>query len=570
MKIYKSHIAGKIANILGDDKDRIESLLEVPPSEEMGDLSFPCFTLAKTLRKAPAAIAEELKEKIAPDDLVEKIETAGPYINFHINRGHLIGSVLKQISSSESNYGKSDEGNGKTVIIEYSSPNIAKPFGIGHLRSTVIGASLKNIYDHLGYNVISMNHLGDWGTQFGKLIYAYKTWGDEGKLNEDPIKHLYDIYVKIHQEEESNPELVERTRLEFKKLEDGDPENTELWRRFSDLSRAEFQKIYDMMGVRFDYDQGESFYIERIPGVEKSLDEKGLIKQSQDATIVDLEKFDMPPLLIRKSDDTSLYATRDLAAAIYRKNEYGFERMIYVVGVAQSLYFRQLFKALELMGMKWANECHHVSFGWVKLGEEMMSTRRGNIVFLEDVLNKTIDKARGIIEENSPDLPEPDKVAYMVGTGAVIFTDLGCRRDTDIAFDWERMLDFRGNSGPYIQYSHARIRSVLRKYGKEVSGEINAALLTLPEEFALAKLLSRYPEIIKKAGEEFDPYFISAFLLEICGVFNTYYQKYKSPEDRILSSRNDLADTRVALVNCAGIVLHSGLELLGISAPEMM
>jgi arginyl-tRNA synthetase len=402
------------------------------------------------------------------------------------------------------------------------------------------------------------------------LIYAYKTWGDEAKLTEDPIKHLYELYVKVHQEEENDSGIADLTRSEFKKLEEGGSENIGMWRRFSDLSRGEFGKIYDLLGVSFDFDQGESFYIDKIESVEKDLKKAGLLKESREATIIDLEKYDMPPILLRKSDDTSLYATRDLAAAIYRKKEYKFDSMVYVVGVAQTLYFRQLFKALELMGNDWARDCHHVSFGWVKLGEEMMSTRRGNIVFLEDVLNKTIEKAKKIVEENSPDLPDPDDVALAVGVGSVIFTDLSCRRDTDIAFDWERMLDFRGNSGPYIQYSHARICSVLRKYGKEVTKEYNADLLLLPEEYSMAKMLSRYPDTVKKAAKEFDPCYISIFLLELCGVFNTYYQKYRSPEDRIISSDGGLADSRVALANCARIVLHSGLKLLGISAPEKM
>ncbi|UCE65485.1 MAG: arginine--tRNA ligase [Candidatus Zixiibacteriota bacterium] len=570
MKIYKNHIAAKIAGIIGDDKDRIKSLLEFPPSEAMGDLAFPCFTLSKGMRKSPNIIAGELKDKIEKDDMIERTEAAGPYVNFFVNKRHLISTVIDQISDEGYDYGKSDEGSGKTVIIEYSSPNIAKPFGIGHLRSTVIGASLKNIYEHLGYNVVSINHLGDWGTQFGKLIYAYKTWGDETKLNDDPIKHLYELYVQIHQEEEKDKELVELTRREFKKLEEGNFENIELWRKFSDLSRKEFQKIYEMLGVDFDSDTGESFYIDKIAGIERNLKERNLLKESRDATIIDLEKYELPSILIRKSDDTSLYATRDLAAAVYRKKEYNFDKMVYVVGVAQSLYFRQLFKALKLMGNVWADDCYHVSFGWVKLGEEMMSTRRGNIVFLEDVLTRTIEKARKIVEDNSPDLPDPDSVANAVGIGAVIFADLSCRRDTDIAFDWERMLDFRGNSGPYIQYSHARLCSVIRKYGKELKKEYNTDLLLLPEEYSLAKMLSLYPDVIKKAAEEFDSFYISNFLLEICGIFNTYYQKYRSSDDRILSSNNDLADSRLALANCTRIILHSGLKLLGISAPEMM
>ena len=570
MKKYKNHIARKIALILGDDADRIESLLEMPPSEEMGDLAFPCFSLAKSMRRAPQSIALDLRDKIGTDDLIGRLEAAGPYVNFYMNKSHLISTVVDQISKEKYDYGKSYAGSGKTVIIEYSSPNIAKPFGIGHLRSTVIGASLKKIYEHLGFRVVSINHLGDWGTQFGKLIYAYRTWGDENKLNEDPIGHLYELYVKVHQAEENNSEVAQLTRLEFKKLEEGDAGNLELWKRFSDLSRNEFRKIYRMLGVAFDSEHGESFYTDKIPGVEENLRKRDLIEESREAIIIDLEKHGMPPILIRKSDDTTLYATRDLAAALYRKEKYRFDKMIYVVGVAQTLYFKQLFKALELMGNDWAHDCHHVSFGWVKLGEEMMSTRRGNIVFLEDVLTRTIEKARKIIEENSPDLPDPDGVAYAVGIGAVIFTDLSCRRDTDIAFDWDSMLDFRGNSGPYIQYSHARICSILRKYGREISNKYNADLLLLPEEYLLAKMLSRYPDIINKAAKDFDPYHISNFLLELCGIFNTYYQKYRLPADRILSSKSDLADSRVALTNCVGIVLYSGLRLLGIAAPEMM
>jgi arginyl-tRNA synthetase len=570
LKFYKNHIAEKIAVIIGGEADRLVPLLEFPPSDEMGDLAFPCFTLAKSMRKAPNTIAQELESEFEPDDIIESVIAVGPYVNFFINKNHVISTVLTRILDEGEDYGNSDEGLNKTVIIEYSSPNIAKPFGIGHLRSTVIGSSLKNIYEHLGYNVVGINHLGDWGTQFGKLVYAYRNWGNEAKLKEDPIKHLYDLYVKIHREEEKDPLLAELTRLEFKKLEEGNPENTELWKKFSDFSRKEFQKIYDMLGVEFDSIQGESFYIDNIADVERALNKRGLLKKSRDADIVDLEEYGMPPVLIRKSDETSLYATRDLAAAIYRQEKYRFEKMIYVVGVAQSLYFRQLFKALELMGNVWSSHCHHVSFGWVKLGEEMMSTRRGNIVFLEDVLNETVKKAREIVEENSPDVPDQGEVAYAVGIGAVKFADLSCRRDTDIAFDWDRMLDFRGNSGPYIQYSHARMCSVLRKYGREIDKVCNMDLLSLPEEYGMAKMLNRFPDIVNKAAKEYDPYYISNFLLELCGIFNTYYQKYKLPEDRILSSRSDLADSRVTLVSCAKTVLRTGLGMLGISAPEMM
>ncbi len=556
--------------LAGVEKQDVESYIEVPPSEQMGDLAFPCFSLAKSLRKSPATIARDLQSRFTSDELVERIEASGAYLNFFLDKNALMADVILEISKENEDYGKSDIGSEKTIVIEYSSPNIAKPFGIGHLRSTVIGAALKRIFRHLGYKVVGINHVGDWGTQFGKLLYAFKNWGSESKLQEKPIEHLYDLYVKIHQQEERDPVLLELTRAEFKKLEDGDSESLTLWRRFSDLSRREFEKIYDILGTEFESDAGESFYIDRIPQTEKILRDVSLLRESRDATIVDLEKFGMPPMLVRKSDDTTLYATRDLAAAIYRKQEYDFHEMVYVVGVAQSLYFQQLFKVLQLMGFSWAANCHHVSFGWVKLGDEMMSTRRGNIVFLEDVISRTVEKTKRIIEENSPDLPDPDKVALDVGIGAVIFADLSCRRETDIAFDWDRMLDFKGHSGPYLQYSYARICSVLRKYGKELPSDCDARLLRLPEEYALAKMLALYPDIIERAAKEFEPYHISSFLLELCGIFNTYYQTYRSAEDRILSSDENTRRSRLALINCIRIVLLSGLNLLGLSAPEMM
>ena len=570
MKKYKNHIAERISRLVGAGKQDVESYIEVPPSEEMGDLAFPCFSLAKILRKSPADIARDLQSGLTSDDLIERIEAKEAYLNFFFVKNALMADVISEILQADKDYGKSGVGSEKTIVIEYSSPNIAKPFGIGHLRSTVIGAALKRIFRHLGYKVVGLNHLGDWGTQFGKLLYAFRNWGNESELQRKPIEHLYDLYVKIHQQEEKDPALLESTRAEFRKLEEGDPESLALWKRFSDLSKREFEKIYDMLGTEFEGDAGESFYIDRIPETENILKDASLIMESRDATIVDLEKYGMPPMLIRKSDDTTLYATRDLAAAIYRKQEYDFNEMVYVVGVAQSLYFQQLFKVLELMGFSWAANCHHVSFGWVKLGDEMMSTRRGNIVFLDDVISRTIEKTKKIIEENSPDLPDPDKVAFDVGIGAVIFTDLSCRRETDIAFDWDRMLDFKGHSGPYLQYSHARISSVLRKYGKELPSSCDSRLLQLPEEYALAKLLALYPDIIEKAAKEFEPYHISSFLLELCGIFNTYYQKYRSPEDRILSSDEDITRSRLALTGCIRIVLSSGLKLLGLSAPEMM
>jgi arginyl-tRNA synthetase len=566
----KNDIAEKISALTGIDKIRLVELLEIPPSEEMGDLALPCFYLAKIQKKSPAAIGADLASKIQEDDLIERAEASGPYLNIFLKREKVISDVLFEVLKAKEDYGKSRSGAGKTIVIDYSSPNIAKPFGIGHLRSTVVGAALKRIFEYRGYKVIGINHLGDWGTQFGKVILAYKLWGDENKLKENPIEHLYDLYVRIHQEEEKDPALADRTREEFKKLESGDPENLALWKRFSDLSKGEFDKIYSILGISFESVAGESFYNDKIAGTEELLAQGGFLSESREATIVDLAKYGMPPFLVKKSDETTLYATRDLAAAIYRKKTYNFDKMLYVVGVAQTLHFKQFFKVLELLGFDWVKECYHVSFGWVKLGEEMMSTRKGNIVFLEDVISKAVELAKKIIREGSPDLPDPAKTAREVGVGAVVFTDLAYRRETDISFDWDRMLDFSGNSGPYLQYSHARISSILRKYGKRVPDDFSPAELILPEEYALAKKLSFYPDVIDKAAAEFEPYHISNFLIELCGLFNTYYQKYKSAEDRVLSTREEKTRARLALVNSVRYILRSGLSILGLEAPEMM
>lgn len=570
MKSFKNYIAERISEASGVEKARLIELIEVPPSPEMGDLAFPCYALARELRKPPALVAADLITQIGPDEIVRRVEAAGPYVNFHLRHETVIARTLGVIASQKGSFGKNTVGAGKTIVIDYSSPNIAKPFGIGHLRSTVIGAALKRIYQYQGYNVVGINHLGDWGTQFGKVILAFKLWGDSAKLKESPIQHLYELYVRIHQEEENDPDMSRRTRQEFRKLEEGDAENLRLWREFSDLSKQEFEKIYKMLDVSFEAVAGESFYNDMISGVQAKLENVGLLSESKEATIVDLERHGLPALLIKKSDDTTLYATRDLAAAIYRKETYNFSRMLYVVGVAQTLYFQQLFKVLGLLGFDWIKNCHHVSFGWVKLGDEMMSTRKGNIVFLEDVINKSIALAKKKIRESSPDLPDPDRTAREVGIGAVVFADLAYRRETDISFDWDRMLDFSGNSGPYLQYAHARISSVIRKYGRPLPEQFVASLLTLPEEYLIARKLAGYPEIIERAADEFEPYHISSFLLELCALFNTYYQKYKSPGDRILSDDGEKTKSRIVLTSCIRDVLRSGLSILGLKAPEMM
>ena len=548
----------------------IENTLEIPPQPDWGDYGWPCFVLAKTLKKAPPKIAAELASKLKPDDFIESISANGPYLNFSLRKTAVIEHVCREVFRQGENYGKSDPGQGQTVVLEYSSPNIAKPMGIGHLRSTVIGAALRRIYDFLGYKTVSINHIGDWGTQFGKLAVAYQRWADPDNMREDPIKELFRIYVKIHEEAEEDKSLEDESRNVFRRLEDRDPEVVELWHKFVDLSWQDFQRIYDLLGVRFDSIAGESFYQDKIAEVLDILDKKGLSETSQDALIVPLDNYQLEPMLLRKKDGSTLYGTRDLAAAIYRYRTYKFDKMIYVVGVAQSLHFKQFFKVLELAGFDWVNKCEHVDFGWVKIGKEMMSTRRGNIIFLEDVINQAIQKVSEIIESNNPGLENREEVARQVGVGAVVFADLSVKRQTDVSFDWDRMLDFNGYSGPYLQYAHARLSSVLRKHGQDLNPEANYRVLNLPEEYGLAKMLLDFPEKIADSASHNEPYFISAYLLDLVGLFSTYYQKYKSAQEKILSEDEEQRFAKVNLTYCIKSVLQSGLGLLGLEAPDKM
>jgi len=567
---FKKHICEVLARSTGQSFDEISSSLETPPNNNWGDYGWPCFSLAKSLKKAPPLIAKDLAEKIKPDKLIKSITAQGPYVNFTLDKKIVIDYICRQLFSEGKSYGRSDIGGGKKAIIEYSSPNVAKPMGIGHLRSTVIGAALRRIYEYLGYKVISINHLGDWGTQFGKLVVAYRRWADPAKMKEDPVKELYRIYVKIHSEAEADNSIEDESRAMFRLLEDGDPEIVELWHKFVELSLNDFNKIYGMLGVEFDFYAGESFYQGMVPDLIRFLDEKGLSRASEGALIVPLDSYGLEPLLLRKKDGSTLYATRDLAAAIYRHDTYDFDKMIYVVGVAQSLHFKQFFKVLELAGFDWVRSCQHVDFGWVKLGSEMMSTRRGNVVFLDDVINQTIEKAAGIVETNCPELENKDEVARQVGIGAVIFADLSVKRQTDVSFDWDRMLDFSGYSGPYLQYAHARLSSVLRKNDKEIDIDADYGLLTLPEEYMLAKLLLEFPDKIVDAANHNEPYIISAYLLDLVGLFSTYYQKYKSPADKILSDDLHLRKAKINLTYGVKTVLNSGLGILGLEAPEQM
>ncbi|WP_069650937.1 arginine--tRNA ligase [Caloranaerobacter ferrireducens] len=555
-------VSEKVESLSQED---VEALIEIPPSHDMGDYAMPCFKLAKAFRKAPNLIAQEIVEILDSKDYFEKIENVGPYVNFFIDKKVLAKTVLEEIFSKKENYGSSDLGSGKNIVIDFSSPNIAKPFHVGHLRSTVIGNALYKIYEFLGYNCIGINHLGDWGTQFGKLITAYKKWGNKEEIEKEPIKTLLKLYVKFHDEAELNPELEEEGRRWFKKLEDGDEEARKLWNWFVDLSLKEFNKIYDLLKVKFDYFTGESFYNDKMDRVIELLKEKNLLKESKGAYVVDLEKFDMPPCLVLKSDGATLYPTRDITAAIYRKETFNFEKALYVTDYSQNLHFAQWFKVIELMGFEWADKLEHVPFGRVSTEEGRMQTRKGNVILLEELLNKAIDKVREIIEEKNPNLDNKDEVARQVGIGAVIFNDLSNNKIKDIVFNWDRMLSFDGETGPYVQYTHARANSVLNKKQYDITNDVDYSILTNQEAVDVIRLLQSFPEAVVNAMEKNEPSIITRHIVDIAQAFNKFYH-----ECPIIVEDENIQKARLLLVFAAKTVLKTGLGLLGIDAPDKM
>jgi len=545
--------------------EEVQNLVEVPPDEKLGDYAFPCFVLAKRLRNAPDKIAAEIAPKLRTTDLIEEVYPIGPYINFKVSKTKLAEFVLGEVFEKGESYGSGEIGEGKTIVIDFSSPNIAKPFGIGHLRTTMIGNALYHIYRKLGFEVVRINHLGDWGTQFGKIILAYKMWGEEKEFLKDPIATLYDLYVRFHKEAEKDQKLEEEARAWFKRLEDGDKEAAGLWEKFRECSLKEFDRVYRMLGIEFDSYAGESFYNQLMPKTLDEIKAKGLAEMSQDALIVDLEKLNLPPCLLKKADEATLYATRDITAAIYRYDTYHFHKNLYVVGTAQKLHFQQVFKVLELMGYTWAKDCVHVDFGWIKFRQEMMSSRKGNIVLLEDVLNKSMELAFKTIEEKNPDLENKDRVAQDVGIGAVVFADLSTRRNKDIDFDWDQALSFDGETGPYVQYTHARLCSLERKHGKPIGKDIDHRILSTDEEARLIKLLEGYPGKITQAANTYEPAIICSYLIELCSAFNRFYQKH-----RIITEDQTSTEARMLLVKGIQTVLGDGLSLLGIKVPERM
>lgn len=572
MTDQKKKLAGLLAGALDDiTEEEIEGLIETPPESDMGDYAFPCFKLARIYHKAPQKIAEELAGKLSGTEGYSEIKNVNAYVNFFLNRADTEKEIVKDVIEKGDEYGKSDMGGDKTVIVEFSSPNIAKPFHIGHLRSTVIGNSLSKIYKALGYDVVRINHLGDYGTQFGKMIVAYRKWGNEADVRREPIKTLLSYYVKFHEEADKDPSLNDEARATFKKLEDGEKEEVEIWKWFREESLKEFSYVYDMLGIEFDSYAGESFYSDKMDRVVDILKDKGLLQESEGAQIVDLSDYDMPPALIKKSDGSTLYITRDIAAALYRKETYDFYRNIYVVASQQNLHFKQWFKIIDLMGFDWADQCVHVPFGMVSLENGTMSTRKGKVVFLLDVLNKAVEKTREIIAEKNVPEEDLDQTAHDVGVGAVMFQELSNNRIKDYVFSWDKVLNFDGETGPYVQYTHARCSSVLRKAGSDaedvLSGKVTPDLSLADSDTAyeLIKAVGNYPDVVREAGLKYEPSIITRHIINVAELFNKFYH-----DEYILVDDRDERLARIAIVAAVRQTIRNGLALLGITAPDRM
>lgn len=567
---YREKIADILApHIEGLEKDEILSMIEVPADSSKGDYAFPCFKLAKIMRKAPPMIAKSIAEAIEGEELFQKVESVNAYVNMFVSKAEFAGNVVREVLEKDKDFGRSDMGEGKTVIVEYSSPNIAKPFHIGHIRSTVIGNSIYKIYDFLGYDTVRINHLGDYGTQFGKMICAYRRWGNKEDVIREPIKSLLSYYTKFHEEAEKDPSLEDEARAIFVKLENGEPEEVELWQWFRDESLKEFNRVYDMLGITFDSYNGESFYSDKMPAVVQELKDKGLLVEDNGAQIVKLDQFDLPPALITKSDGSTLYITRDIAAAIYRKKTYDFYKNIYVVASQQNLHFQQWIKVIQLMGYDWADDCIHVPFGLVSMEEGTMSTRQGRVIFLEDVLNRAVEQTRKIIMEKNVNTENVDETAKEVGIGAVVFNELSNYRIKDYVFSWDKVLNFEGETGPYVQYTHARACSILRNAGEAVAARakegFDASRITSDSAHALIKLIYEMPEVIVEAGEKYEPSIVTRHIVDIAQAFNKFYH-----DEHILVDDEEEKTAKVALVMAARNVIRNGLDLLGMKAPEKM
>ncbi|SMP37697.1 arginine--tRNA ligase [Anoxynatronum buryatiense] len=569
MNQYKKMVAAAIAAHVPElDMREISTMIETPPEAHMGDYAFPCFRLAKTMRKSPQLIAEDISNKIICPDIFEKCMNEGAYVNFFFNRKKLAEEMIGQVLAEKESFGSSKEGNGKIICIDYSAPNIAKPFHVGHLRSTVIGNALYKIYSHLGYTCIGINHLGDWGTQFGKVIVAYRNWGDAKAIEKEPIQSLLDLYVKFHEEAEKNPSLEDEAREWFTRMEKGDEEALSLWKWFSTETIKELEKIYALLGVKFDYYTGESFYNDKMEPVLRDLADKNLLTESQGATMIDLEAFGMPPCLVQKSDGSTLYATRDITAAIYRKNTYDFFKCLYLTDYSQKLHFAQWFKVIELMGYEWHLDLLHLPFGRVTHEGRRIQTRKGTVVLLEEVLNGAIDRVKEIIEEKNPNLENKLETAVAVGVGAVIFNDLSNNRIKDISFSWETAFSFEGETGPYVQYTHARACSVLRKASEAAISQANhmeGQYLTDDISYEVIRKIEQFSDSIADAKNKNEPSILTRHVIDLAQAFNRFYHDHP-----VLNAEPEQRNARLALVAAVKETLSTGLSLLGIQAPEKM
>lgn len=588
--VFAQWLADGLSSAYGEALDGTELLdvshiiasIERPRKPEFGDLALPLFPYVKALKEPPPKVFAAIKDGATLDGKWGSVSFAGGYANLTCNTETIAGLTLDEVNVAKGAFGASQTGAGKRMLVEFSSPNIAKPFGIGHLRSTVIGASLSRVYRMLGYDAMSINYLGDWGTQFGKMIAAYRMWGGEAELAKDAVRGALGLYVRFHEEEEKDPALSDRARAEFKKLEEGDPETVKLWEMFKEVSWKEFERVYNTLGIQFDLVTGESALNELMEPAIERLEKAGLTSASRGALVVDLEAFDLPPCLLKKQDGATLYATRDIAGLIYRWEHYPFAESLYVVGAAQADHFKQVYKVIELLedaentpaDKRMSGRVRHIPFGWVKFQDKALSTRSGNIIFLEDVLSKAIDLARDKIREKNPDLVNAEEIARQIGVGAVVFTQLSVRKQKDVNFSWEEALNFEGETGPYLQYTHARLCSLLRKYGKPIPdlGEIDLSALDGAVTRQALLTVARFPEIVRNAGAEYEPFLISAYLLELASLFNSFYQQ-KDAEGklvRIISENESETTARIAVVAAIREVIQNGLNLLGLEAPEEM
>lgn len=560
----------KIAELISNNIEGVETAdilasIEIPPRPEMGDFAFPCFRLAKLMRKAPNMIASDIKKSIGDVDFIERTEVVGAYINFYIKKDLYVKTMIE--SAKTADFASSDMGNGQTICIDYSSPNVAKNFHVGHLRTTIIGNSLYKIFSKLGYNVIRINHLGDWGTQFGKLIVAYKAWGSKEAVEKDGVSELMKLYVKFHEEADKNPELVDEARAWFNRMENGDEEALSIWQWFKDISLVEYKRTYKLLNMDFDYYLGESFYRDKCQAVVDKISAVGLLKESDGAMIVDLSDYDMAPCIVTKKDGGSIYATRDLAAIFYRKETYKFSKCLYVTGQEQKLHFAQVFKVVELLGNDWAkDQLVHIPYGLVSLEGAKLSTRSGNIIYAEDILKDAISKSLEIITEKSPNLKNKDEVAKRVGVGAVLFNDLYNQRIKDVSFSWDKVLNFDGETGPYVQYTHARCCSVLRLNDSfDPTVPVDYSVITEPDAIELLKEINRFPAVVKDAADKYEPSIVARFAVDVAQAFNKFYNS-----TRINVAEENIKNARVMLTYLTRNTIRESLSLLGIDAPEEM